>query len=152
MPRYDIRTLAYTSCLALALTACGKKDSASTDRSTEATGSAASADAVRVSDLKVGRAIGADKRITDETDEFKPTDMIYAVVETKGAASTATLQARWSYEDGQVVDESSQAISPSADGATEFHVSKPGGWPKGKYKVEITLNGAPAESEDFEVK
>lgn len=152
MPRYDIRTLGYASCLALALAACGKKDSASTDRSAEATGSVASSDAVRVSDVKVGRAIGADKRITDETDEFKPTDVIYAVVETKGAATAATLQARWTYEDGQVVDQSSQAISPGAEGATEFHVSKPGGWPKGKYKVEITLNGAPAESEGFEVK
>lgn len=152
MPRYDIRTLAYGSCLALALAACGKKDSASADRPAEATGSVSSSEAVRVSDVKVGRAIGADKRITDETDEFKPTDMIYAVVETKGTASTATVQARWTYEDGQVVDESSQAISPGTDGATEFHVSKPGGWPKGKYKVEITLNGTPAESEDFEVK
>lgn len=152
MPRYDIRTLGYASCLVLALTACGKKDSGSTDRSAEATGSVASADAVRVSDVKVGRAIGVDKRITDEADEFKPADMIYAVVETKGTASAATLQARWTYEDGQVVNESSQAISPGAEGATEFHVSKPGGWPKGKYKVEITLNGAAAGSEDFEVK
>ncbi len=150
MPRFDIRTLGYASCLALVLTACGKKDSASADRS--ATGSVASTDAVRVSDVKVGRAIGADKRLTDETDEFKPTDVIYAVVETKGAASSATLQARWTYEDGQVVDESSQAISPGAEGATEFHISKPGGWPKGKYKVEIALDGAPAESADFEVE
>jgi hypothetical protein len=35
---------------------------------------------------------------------------------------------------------------------TEFHISKPGGWPKGKYKVEILLNGVAAETEDFEVK
>jgi hypothetical protein len=35
---------------------------------------------------------------------------------------------------------------------TEFHIAKPGGWPQGKYKVEILLNGVTAETEDFEVK
>ena len=35
---------------------------------------------------------------------------------------------------------------------TEFHVFKPTGWPEGKYKVEVSLNGALAGSKDFEVK
>lgn len=108
--------------------------------------------AVRVADVKLGRAVGADKRLTDETEEFRPTDVIYAVVETQGTGSTAALQARWTYEDGQVVDESSRSISAAGPDFTEFHISKPSGWPKGKYKVEILLNGQPAETEDFEVK
>jgi hypothetical protein len=108
--------------------------------------------AVRVADVKLGRAVGADKRLTDETEEFRPTDVIYAVVETQGTGSTAALQARWTYEDGQVVEESSRNISAAGPDFTEFHISKPSGWPKGKYKVEILLNGQPAETEDFEVK
>lgn len=130
---------------------CGKKDAASTGDA--GTGAATTA-AVRVADVKVGRAIGADKRLTTETDEFRPSDTIFAVVETRGSGPNTSLQARWTYEDGQVVDESTRNIAASIEDATEFHISKPSGsgWPKGKYKVEILLNGASAGSEDFEVK
>ncbi|HET6778161.1 MAG TPA: hypothetical protein VFH26_04685 [Gemmatimonadales bacterium] len=137
--------------LALMLIAvgCSKRDSGSTVD----TGSRAEvATAVRVADVKLGRAVGADKRVTEETDDFRPTDVIYAVVETQGSGSTAALQARWTYEDGQVVDESSRNISAAGGDFTEFHISKPSGWPKGNYKVEILLNGQPVETEDFEVK
>ena len=34
----------------------------------------------------------------------------------------------------------------------EFHIQKASAWPKGKYKVEVSLNGAVADSDDFEVK
>jgi hypothetical protein len=127
---------------------CGRKDAASTGE----TGAAATSTAVRVADVKVGRSIGADKRLTGETDEFRPSDVIYAVVETQGSGPNTSLQARWTYEDGQVVDESTRNIAASGEEVTEFHISKPGGWPQGKYKVEILLNGVTAESEDFEVK
>jgi hypothetical protein len=128
---------------------CGRKDSGSTAD----TGSRTEvASAVRVSDVKLGRAIGADKRLTEETDDFRPTDVIYAVVETQGSGSPAALQARWTYEDGQVVDESRQNISAAGGDFTEFHISKPSGWPKGKYQVEILLNGQSVETEDFQVK
>jgi hypothetical protein len=137
--------------LALMLVAlgCGRKDSGSaadTGSRTEATS------AVRVSDVKLGRAIGADKRLTDETDDFRPTDVIYAVVETQGSGSGAELRARWTYQDGQVVDESTRSITASGGDFTEFHISKPSGWPAGNYKVQILLNGQPVETEDFEVK
>jgi hypothetical protein len=128
---------------------CGKRDNASTVD----TGSRAEAStAVRVTEVKVGRGLGADKRLTDATAEFRPTDVIYAVVQTQGSDPNAALQARWTYEDGQVVDESSRNISAAGEDLTEFHISKPSGWPKGKYKVEILLNGTPTASEDFEVK
>lgn len=35
---------------------------------------------------------------------------------------------------------------------TEFHISKPDGWPEGKYHLVIMLNGATAGTKDFEVK
>ena len=66
-------------------------------------------------------------------------------------ASGATLTARWTYGDGQVVDESSQTISPTGPAMTEFHVSKASGWPKGDYKVSIMLDGHEVQSKDFKV-
>jgi hypothetical protein len=43
-------------------------------------------------------------------------------------------------------------IAPTGPATTEFHISKPSGWPAGKYKVEISADGAPAGSKEFEVK
>lgn len=151
MRRYYWDATMWTAGLALTLaaSACGKKDNTAT---VETTSGAATATPVRVTDVKVGRALGPDKRLTAETDEFRPADIIYAVVETRGAAPNTALQARWTYQDGQVIDESSRNIAGSGDEVTEFHISKPSGWPKGKYKVEILLNGTAAETEDFEVK
>lgn len=106
---------------------------------------------VAVTEIDLGRSIGSDKRVTQAGDEFRPNDTIYAVVSTDGSAPSATLQARWTFEQGQVVEESSETISPTGPAVTEFHISKPGGFPKGKYKVEILLNGTSARSRDFTV-
>jgi len=108
--------------------------------------------ALSVTDVELGRAIGGDKRVTDKTDNFAPNDVIYAAVLTSGTSANASLKARWTFEDGQVVNETSEAIAPTADAATEFHISKPNGWPKGKYKVEIFLDGTSVQTKDFEVK
>lgn len=144
-------TIARVCCIVFTLfvAGCGKKDTAAT---ADASGGAATSAAVRVADVELGRALGADKRLTDKTDEFRPSDTIYAVVETRGSGANTSLQARWTYEDGQVVDESTQSIAANGEDMTEFHISKPGGWPKGKYKVEILLNGVPAATEEFKIE
>jgi hypothetical protein len=112
----------------------------------------ATAQGVRVTDVNLGRSLNADKTIGDNTSSFRPIDTIYASVVTEGSAPSATLKARWTYQDGQLVDESTQTIAPTGKAMTEFHISKPDGWPTGKYKLEVTLNGASAGTEDFEVK
>ena len=73
-------------------------------------------------------------------------------VASEGSATTVTLTARWTYEDGQLVNESSETLAPSGPAVTEFHIEKPSGWPAGKYKVEIAANGAPAGAREFEVR
>lgn len=111
----------------------------------------ASVGALKVVDIEVGRSVAADKTIADKTRNFSPADTIYVAVKTEGSAPSATLAARWSYGDGQRVDESTQTIAPSGPAVTEFHVAKPDGWPAGDYKVEIFLNGASAGTESFRV-
>jgi hypothetical protein len=142
-----------TAILALTLSAvldiaCTKSgDKAGTPGTTGTTGTTA----VRVSNIDLGRAVTADKTISNKTDTFKPNDTIYASVATEGAASSTTIKARWTYQDGQIVNESTQTISPTGDARTEFHLSKPDGWPAGKYKLEVLVNGATAGTKDFEV-
>ena len=133
-------------CVALVMvnTACRDKTQSDT------TGTAGSA--VKVTDVALGRAIGSDKAVTDATDNFRPNDTIYASVATDGSSASTTLRARWTYEGGQVVDESTRAIAPNNRERTEFHISKPDGWPTGKYQVEVFLDGRSIETKKFEVK
>jgi hypothetical protein len=116
-----------------------------------ATGTTGTGVGVRVSQIDLGRSLNADKTINDNTDSFKPNDAIYASIVTEGSAATATLKARWTYQDGQVVNESTQTITPTGNARTEFHISKPDGWPTGKYKLEAFLNGSSSATKDFEV-
>ena len=132
--------------LAMMLSAACSRPSAS-----PAPGAPPATEGVRVTDVDLGRSLGADKRVADKTDSFKPNETVYVSVTTEGSASSATLKARWTFEGDQLVQESSQTIAPTGTAVTEFHIAKPDGWPKGSYKVEVFLNGNPVESESFKV-
>ena len=109
-----------------------------------------------VASVDLGKAVGPDKKVTGVVATFGVHDTIYASVNTTGAGENAPIGAKWSFvkKDGSLaaVNESSQMISASGPSATEFHILKATPWPKGKYKVEITLNGAVAGSQEFEVQ
>jgi hypothetical protein len=140
-----------TAILALTLATVLSAACAKSNENPGTTGTSGTRVSVRVSHLDMGRSLAADKTIDGNTDSFKPNDTIYASIATEGSAPTATLKARWTYQDGQIVRESTQTIAPTGDARTEFHVSKPDGWPTGKYKLEVLLNGSSAATKDFEV-
>jgi hypothetical protein len=157
MPRQLSSLLLPALWLALVATGCRRADDATVDRTVPAADAPPAAGApattqVRVTELRLGRAVGQDRRVTEETDDFRPQDTIHASVVTEGTGTNVTLTARWRYQDGQLVDETSQVISPTGTQVTEFHISRPSGWPAGNYEVEILVNGMRAESEDFEVR
>lgn len=144
-------------CLAFMAAACGKSEPPPPPRATAPAPVAPvppppAAAAVTVTTLELGKQIGADKRVTQPVTSFSPTDTIYVTVLTTGSAPSATLTAKWTYQDGQVVSESSQTIAPNGPAATEFHIVKPDGWPAGTYKVEVSLNGRSTGTKEFEVK
>jgi hypothetical protein len=125
---------------------------AETGRADTAAAAPAPAEAFAVSDVTLGKAIGADKRVATPTTTFAPKDTIYASVATTGSAPSKTITAKWTYQDGQTVKEGTETIAPTGPAVTEFHIAKPTGWPVGKYKVEIAVDGTPATSKDFDVK
>ena len=137
-------------CLWLSMgpTGCSRKNS---EVQTQSQSDTQTQQPVQVSQVDLGRNVGSDKRVTEPTSEFKPQETIYATVITNGSAP-ATLTARWTYQDGQVVEETTQAVAAGSEAATEFHISKPDGWPAGKYKLEVLVNGASATTKEFEVK
>jgi hypothetical protein len=152
-----IGTLASALLLVGTIAACNKKnDTTVTDTTSLGTTTATVAvdtAPLRVSDIQVGKGVGSDKKIGDQTTSFGVRDTMYVSVITDGAAKDAKLSTKWTYNGTQVVNESSQTISPTGGTtATEFHVDKKSAWPKGKYTVEVMLNGASAGTKDLEVK
>lgn len=155
MREYNYRRFALPAALLVSITlgACGKKDEPVVDTTaTTSDAPAATVGAIRVADIQTGKSIGADKRISDQTDDFGVRDTIYVAVTTDGAATNSKLTAKWTFQDGQTVNESSETISPTGTTVTEFHMTKASAWPKGNYKVEILLDGTLAGSKEFEVK
>jgi hypothetical protein len=159
MKRNTTRAAAFASALLVlgALAACNKKnDTTLTD--TTATGTTTATLAVdttpiRISDIQVGKAVGSDKKVGSQTTSFGVRDTMYVAVVTDGAAKDAKITTKWTFNDKQVVKESTQTISPTGgETVTEFHVDKKSAWPKGKYKVEVMLNGASSGTKDLEVK
>ncbi len=105
-----------------------------------------------VRSIDVGSAIGADNRVSSPSTTFLPTDTIYAAVASDGSASSVNVGAKWTFEDGQLVNEASQAIAPTGPAVTTFNISKPDGFPAGRYKVEIMVDGQSAGMSEFEVR
>ena len=110
---------------------------------------------VSVAGVTLGNGIDANKKITTAVDTFTPKETIYASVDTIGTGP-AKLRALWSFVRGEKVakvDETTIEVNATGPTTNEFHVSKPSGWPKGDYKVEIFLNDAavPAQTKTFKV-
>jgi hypothetical protein len=146
----------------LALGACGKKEEAAAPPPAPAPAPAPAATApaptpapaapaaVSVTSVDLGSAIDANDKITSASTSFTPKDTIYASIATAGAG-TAAFDVKWTYQDGQTVKDDTKTINPTGPTNTEFHISKPSGWPTGNYKVDVSLNGQSVASKDFSV-
>jgi hypothetical protein len=148
------RTLGLVLCAAFALAACGGREeraAAPPEGATPPVAAAPAAAPLRVGAIQVGAAIDAAKRVTAPQSTFAPGDTIYASVETQGVSPGATLTARWLYGEGQLVNESSQTLT-AGENVSEFHISKPNGWPAGSYRVEILAGGRSVGTRTFEVR
>jgi hypothetical protein len=164
MHRNVLRLLAVAAVAApLALGACKRSDTTTTAPVPPAPAPSAKVEGppptappaaapFRVTSVEVGNAIGVDKRVTMPTATLAPGDTIYASVASDGVAPSVTLTARWTYEDGQVVDETEQTIAPNGPAASEFHIAKPDGWPAGRYQVEILADGRSVGTKQFVVR
>ena len=138
-----------------AVAACGKKDKPQPILE-GAQPPVVTSTELSVSDVQLGSTVGTDRKITMPKTEFAPKDTIYASVLTDGApASGSTLTAVWTYTKGgntARVDSTSLNITPAGPTATEFHISRPSGFPTGDYHVEVWANGKSAGTRDFTVK
>jgi hypothetical protein len=146
---------ALSMLLLILFTSCGKKEETKPAPATETAPAPPPPPpaGVQAGTIGLGKAIGPDKKVTAPTESFAKGDTFYVTVDTTGTG-TATLKAKWTYHMGgkvTVVDEQPQPINPTGPATTEFHVSKPGGWPAGEYQVELFLDDKPIGMRSFKV-
>ena len=149
------RRLVWAAGLALATigtASCKKKEAPAPPAEASAPAPAPAPTPFSVQGIELGKSIGADKKVSAPTTTFGRRDTIYVSVSTEGAAPSKTISAKWTYQGKQTVKEQTESIAPTGPAATEFHISKAGPWPVGKYSVAVAVDGAPAGSKDFEIK
>jgi len=107
-----------------------------------------------IASIEIGRSVNPDSTMHDATMLFIPTDDVWASVIVEGNAPRATLQARWLTDGGGVlVEQSSQEITPTGRTVVAFHAAaRPGGWPLGRYKLELLLDGVVGGTQPFEIR
>ena len=152
-----MKTLLHCLTIAAAVllfAACGKKEEAPKPAPAPPATVAPAPAPVAVATITVGKAIGADRKVSAPVDAFAKGDTIYASIDTSGSGN-ATLKAKWTYEKAgktALVKEDSQALAATGPATSEFHIAKPDGWPAGDYVVEIFLDDKPAGTKKFAVK
>lgn len=158
MNRKQISIALATALVAtIGIAGCKKKEEpvvappAATTPEPTSTPPAPAAAPVSVMSVDLGTAVGADNRLTNPTSTFKPTDPIIASVNTTGAATGNKLQAKWTFQDGAQVHSEDRTME-GADTIYAFKIENPKGWPVGKYRVEVSLDGGAPQTREFEVK
>ena len=126
------------------VTACNKEQ--------RATAESAARTALSVIDVDMGRHVDLDKKITDKTDDFAPSDTIYASVHMSGSANNGAVVGRWTFADGTIVDEKTDSVTTNGDARTVFYIVKPGGFVRGKYTLHVLIDGKEVRTKDVTVK
>jgi hypothetical protein len=115
----------------------------------------AAAPALAIAKVTLGDAVNAQHEVSRPASSFAADDKaIYASVATTGSSAGATLNAKWSYLEGQgqLVSSITQSIATDGPAVTTFKVQNPDLWPEGKYRVQISLDGKPVSTQDFAIR
>ena len=103
--------------------------------------------------VTVGNTAAADKSVA-AVGMFGVKDKIIVSVKTDAAtAANAAIDAKLTYQDGQVAGQQTATVMAEDAGTTNVTFSNDKAWPVGKYKVDVTVNGQPVGmTQEIEVK
>ncbi|WP_434031555.1 hypothetical protein [[Pseudomonas] boreopolis] len=146
----------------LALAGCKKKDEANVDSTAPVASQPATpapsepapapaAAAVSVTGVTVGNNAAADKSVAPVA-TLGAKDKIIVSVKTDGTANNVPVAVKLTYQDGQVAGEQNATINATGAETTNVEFTKASDWPAGKYTADVTVDGKPAGSQQFEVK
>ena len=93
--------------------------------------------------VTVGNTAAADKSVA-AVGMFGVKDKIIVSVKTDASTpADATIDAKLTFQDGQVAGQKTQAVKAEDAGTTNIEFTNTNDWPAGKYKVDVTVNGQP---------
>ena len=108
---------------------------------------------VSATSVTVGNAAGTDRSVAPVS-TFGTQDKIIVSVKTDATtAANAAIDAKLTFQDGQVAGQQAATVVAEDAGTTNVTFSNTNPWPVGKYKVDVTVNGQPAGmTQEIEVK
>ena len=108
---------------------------------------------VSATSITVGNTAAADKSVA-ALSTFGTKDKIIVSVKTDAATpANAAIDAKLTYQDGQVAGQQTANVAAEDAGTTNITFANANPWPAGKYTVVVTLNGQPVGmAQDIEVK
>lgn len=108
---------------------------------------------VAATSVTVGNTAAADKSVAAMT-TFGAKDKIIVSVKTDAATpANAAIEAKLTFQDGQEAGKKSATVAAGGVDTTNIEFSNTNPWPAGKYKVDVTLNGAAVGmTQEVEVK
>jgi hypothetical protein len=134
-----------------ALAACGGSTGDAGTHTATADTTPAKPVELTVSNVMIGKRIGAGNHVTEPTFQFAPADTVYVSVGTSGTTGADHLTAAWRSQTGEVVQQASEPI-PAAGQNAAFQWSQPKGMKPGTYKVVVFLGNDSADTKVFVVK
>lgn len=108
---------------------------------------------VAATGVTVGNMAAPDRSVAGVS-TFGTKDKIIVSVRTDAAtAANAAIDAKLTFQDGQVAGQQTANVTAEDAGITNITFSNTNPWPVGKYKVDVTVNGQPAGmTQEIEVK
>ena len=108
---------------------------------------------VSATSVTVGNTAAADKSVA-ALSTFGTKDKIIVSVKTDATApANAAIDAKLTYQDGQVAGQKTATVVAGGVDTTNVEFTNTNPWPAGKYTVVVTLNGQPVGlAQDIEVK
>lgn len=109
-----------------------------------------SASTANISSVKVGK----DKGVSTQATTFGPSDTIYGVAEISNSPGKVTAKGRLNFDDVEghpagPVPGAEASVELPGSAAANFTFSPPAtGWPKGKYKLDVTMLNENGEQKD----
>ena len=108
---------------------------------------------VSATSITVGNTAAADKSVA-ALSTYGVKDKIIVSVKTDAATpANAAIDAKLTYQDGQVAGQQTATVVAEDAGTTNVTFANTNPWPAGKYTIVVTLNGQPVGlAQDIEVK
>lgn len=148
--------------LLVAAAACGQSETSTAGMAAAAArDSAAKADSARaaetsktlkITNVMIGKHIGAGGRVTEPTFLFDPADTVFVSIGTVGSPESVKFEARWTNQRGERVDSVVKTIQPKGRENTALAAFRAKGWAPGPYRITIYVDDDSADTKTFQVR